>query len=299
MIINTHLFGLGKIGFYYELNKKKNIKNHFKAIEKHKSFHLKTIHDKDPKKIKKFLKNNKFNEENINNLKIIKKKDLVIISVDTNQQYKVLSKLIINTKPKVILCEKPFCETLAQQNKILNLCRKKKIKLFVNYIRNSDPNYLKILKCLETKNELYNIKIFYQGGILNNASHYLNFLTVCFGKPRQYKIMNSTKIKKTKNDYNFDFVIKYKNAEAKFIHKNYKTNLEMIFESKKNKFKFYKNTKSKLNKKFLAMTINRYQHNVIDNIYKYYNKNKHNLCTGDQAKQTLKICKNIIKLSNE
>jgi len=156
-----------------------------------------------------------------------------------------------------------------------------------------------MLKCIEKKNNTYNLKIFYNGGILNNASHYLNFLTSCFGKPRQFRIINSTKIKKTKNDYNFNFVIQYNNAVAKFIYKENKINLEMILESKKNKFKFYKNVQSKLNRKFLAMNINKYQHNVIDNIYKYYNKNKYNLCTGEQANQTLKICKNIIKLSNE
>ena len=90
------------------------------------------------------------------------------------------------------------------------------------------------------KNNTYNLKIFYNGGILNNASHYLNFLTSCFGKPRQFRIINSTKIKKTKNDYNFNFVIQYNNAVAKFIYKENKINLEMILESKKISLNFTK-----------------------------------------------------------
>ena len=53
-MINTSIIGLGKIGFKYDLENKKNIKNHFTALTKHKNFKLFSVHDLKKKKIKKY-----------------------------------------------------------------------------------------------------------------------------------------------------------------------------------------------------------------------------------------------------
>ena len=54
--------------------------------------------------------------------------------------------------PKVILIEKPMGINLNQAININNICKRKKIKCFVNFIRNSDQGYIKI-KELINKNK--------------------------------------------------------------------------------------------------------------------------------------------------
>jgi hypothetical protein len=297
-MINVHLFGLGKISYSYGLTQRGKIKNHFKAINNHSKFHLKSIHEKSKNKINKFLNNHKINDLNINNFSSFGKNDLAIIGVNTSKQYKILNKIINYCNVKTILCEKPFTDNLNDQKKIIKLCRKKKIKLFVNFIRASDPNYLKIYNFIKnSKKNKFHIKVYFKDGIINNSSHYINFLLKCFGKPKGYKILKINKIKKIKGDYNFNFEINFRKAKAKFISQNSSVNLEMSIKSEKNEILVYKRKPVIFNDIKLKKTIDVYQYNVIDNIYKYYKKKKYNLCSGIEAHKTLKVCGEIIKRS--
>lgn len=151
--------------------------------------------------------------------------------------------------------------------------QKKKIKLFVNFIRASDPNYLKIYNFIKnSKKNKFHIKVYFKDGIINNSSHYINFLLKCFGKPKGYKILKINKIKKIKGDYNFNFEINFRKAKAKFISQNSSVNLEMSIKSEKNEILVYKRKPVIFNDIKLKKTIDVYQYNVIDNIYKYYKK---------------------------
>ena len=298
MTVNVHLFGLGKISYSYELNKKDTIKNHFKAIQNHSKFNLTSIHEINNLKIDNFLKKQKITNIYVNSLSSIKKKDLVIVGVNAEKQYEILKKLIKQSKVGTILCEKPFTTNLKQQKKILKLCKKNKIKLFVNYIRISDPNYIKIFRFLKNSKKIkYKINIFYSNGIFNNASHYINFLCKCFGNPISYKVNIYNSIKKNNFDYNFDFDIEFNNSKVKFLYKKYDINLEMTIKSEKNKILIYKKKPIKFNDKVLRETIKNYQYNVIDNIYKYYKKTNYSLCSGEQAHQTFLVCTEIVKRS--
>ena len=58
----------------------------------------------------------------------------------------------------MIICEKPIEYSIQKSIKILNLCKKNKIKLLVNFIRRCDPSALKIKKIINNKQK--KLKIF-------------------------------------------------------------------------------------------------------------------------------------------
>ena len=297
-MIKTSIIGLGKIGFDYDLRHKKNVKSHFDALKKHKIFDLVSIYDLNKIKIKKINKENNLQvftniEKDFFKQKNIK---LVIISVNTKNHYEVIKKVINTIKPKAILCEKPFTGTYSLSKKILQLSKKKKIPIFVNYIRISDPNYMKIFTILRNEKFYYRIKVYFSNGVINNASHYINFLLFCFkGK---YEINNVHKFKSLKdNDFNANFRLKFKNVAIDFIYSSSNLNKEMEIEYNNNKISIFKKNGILINKKKIKNTIYRYQYNVLDNLKNYYLNKKFNLCTAKLASKTLFICEKILKKS--
>ena len=295
-MINTSIIGLGKIGFKYDLENKKNIKNHFTALTKHKNFKLFSVHDLKKKKLKNIKKNH--NLQILTNIEksFFKEKNikLVIVSVSTKNHFDVLKDVINRIKPKAILCEKPFTGKYTLSKKILSLSKKKKIRIFVNYIRISDPNYLKIQKILKNKNLYFRIKVYFSNGVLNNASHYINFLSFCFNN--KYKIDKVEKFKSLKgNDFNANFRLKFTNASIDFFESSTNVNKEMEIEYSNKKILVYKKNGILINKKRLKDTIFRYQYNVLNNLNNYYLNKKFNLCSGKMASKTLLICEKIFK----
>ena len=63
--------------------------------------------------------------------------------------------------------------------KILSICKKNRIKLYVNYVRLSDPGIIKLKNIFKKPIEGL---VLYSRGTLNNASHFLNTLQFWFGK---------------------------------------------------------------------------------------------------------------------
>ena len=61
--------------------------------------------------------------------------DVVVVSVPTIHHGKVVEESINLFNPKMVLCEKPMANNLAEAEKIYTLCKKNSVKLYVNYMR--------------------------------------------------------------------------------------------------------------------------------------------------------------------
>ena len=83
------------------------------------------------------------------------------MSVSTKNHFDVLKDVINRIKPKAILCEKPFTGKYTLSKKILSLS-KKKIRIFVNYIRISIQIILKFKKFLKIKIFILELKFIFQ-----------------------------------------------------------------------------------------------------------------------------------------
>lgn len=133
--INTVIIGCGNIT---GLNEKDlpRVKpaTHIGAIKKVSRFNLCGVYDLDKSKSEEFKK--KFNVKNFFNLKemmLSTRAEFVVVAVPYRNNLKIIGEILkIKTNIKFIFCEKPMSDSLKSAKKIAKLCKKKKIRLFIN-----------------------------------------------------------------------------------------------------------------------------------------------------------------------
>ncbi len=297
--MNVSIVGLGNIGFYYDYKSDKIIQTLSKAFYKSKLFKLTCAIDSNSKSLRDF----KLKYPNIKtskNLKYLKKikSEVLIVSTTTETHFKIIKDVLKIYRPKIIICEKPISYYLNSTLDIINICKEKKIKLFINYQRISNPIYIKIKNLITKDNNKFNLEINYSKGIYNNASHFINLILFLFGSFKKYKLL---KKKRNKKDYIADFYLEKKNVIAKFKYSNKNSirisgkNLYFYDELYKNKC-FYKKKKIFSKKEFNSFFKENYQYYVIDNLEKFVQKKKFYLCDQKKAYRTEKLIDNILNL---
>ena len=306
MKIKTLVVGLGKIGMGYDFNKtNKDILSHCSSVINNKKFKLVGGVDKDKNKKTPF--EHAYGNLFFDDLKyaLLKTKpNFVIISSSTNNHLEIIRKILhLNNKNhirvKFILIEKPMGVDLFHAQKIVNFCKKGKIKLLVNYSRNYNKNFINI----KNKNNNYTHgKIIYSGGMINNGSHFLCLFLLLFGKilkiEKSYiKIINDY-------DYRFTGLIYFEKALLIFKNNIYTTKRHSFVLSNNNNYIEYDNKKNTIiNKSFVSKKlkvkkkthIKNPQKIVLDQIYRFMTKQNCNICTGDFA---LKVYKDLEKIKN-
>lgn len=279
----TVLIGLGNIGLNYDLNEK-SILTHSKSISKNKELSFIYAIDKSKKQRKIFEK--KYSAPTLP--KLIKNDSTIdtsffVISTPNITHLRLIRKILDFPKLKYILLEKPGGSNLKDFQKILKLCKIRKINLFINYHRLYDKNYSKISELL-TKMKKFTGVASYSRGLENNCSHILSFLNS----------FNLKKIKITilKRGKNPDFLIKFTKGQIYFFNNprnnisNYEfeiigDNLKIRTKDQINKFEIFKIKKEKYIKnnyifsnksKIIKFDKNNSQKIVLENIF---SKNSH------------------------
>ena len=296
------IVGMGNIGYFYDYNlNKRNIFTHFRAFKKSNYFDIVGCVEKNLKK-KKFLKKKIKNiHSNIDTLDDDLNPDLVVVACSTRSHLKMIYKLINKFKPKVILCEKPIDFNYIEIKKLHKFCKKKKINIFVNYLRRSNPLMKKIK--LEI-NKIKTTKVFgtYTKNIIHNGFHHLDTLSYLFGKI--IKIEKIDNLKKKKYPSNIKIVFKKVNcyisevSQKLDIHNlyffgktgilNYLNSGQKVILEKKIQYKlnyFNKFDKKKINSLFKAN-----QYHVVNELEKFFKKKKYSLSTiSDEINYHIKL----------
>ena len=214
------IIGMGNIGYKYDQNNK-YVQTHFKSIIRNKKIKLDGVADKNKKNLKKInnihphIKTFTTFEKPIKKLK----PQIIVISTPTKTHFQIALKLIKLKFVKCLIIEKPCGENLSQLNKIVNLCRKNKKFLFINYYRLYLAPFLKLANKLKNKKKIF-CKVKYNRGFMNNASHVIAFLSL-FIKD-EYKIKITKKNKLFKNEIQPSLKIDSKNVNIYF--ENYPSN---------------------------------------------------------------------------
>ena len=142
--------------------------------------------------------------------------------------FQFLSKLGI-TK---ILFEKPIGKNLFETQKIIKICKKKKIRIYTNYFRRNLKSFLQIKKTLNQKKIGKTIggKFEYDKYILNNGCHAIDLLNYLFNDKCDFQVTKIIKRLRENNGYLIDFyyqtenqifflnVIKLKNQKLKIYY---------------------------------------------------------------------------------
>ena len=291
--INAIVIGLGRIGNKYDL-KKKITKTHCKSLILNKNFNLVAGVDKSYRNRKIF--ENFYKLKSFSSIKKALKKNLpefVVISTPTSIHRKNFLEVIKFNSVKFILIEKPISFNFEDTYFIVDKCEKKKIKLFVNYIRRYNIGLIKLKNILE-KNSKIRVKIFYNNGFINSGSHYLNLLRFYFGMPKNFKILNLKK--KFKNDFNIALEMQFKKAIVDFKYTSKKIIYDMIFQFNKNTIKHNKTYGINSNNFKIKSSLSNYQKDVLIQIYNNIKYKKSYVCTGKDHIKDMKI---IEKIKNE
>lgn len=214
MKIKTIIIGLGSAGASDCFIDKTILfkRNHLDSIKNRKQFDIIGLIDPDKKKKKKILKENKFDSSiffdslrdfKINNL------DLVVIANPTKYHYETIKKSL-TYKPKLVICEKPLSNLFEESQQILNILKKSKCKLILNYQRQFDSMFINLANFLIKKE--FNTFIYkYNRGFFNNASHVVFFFYNLFGEIKDFRV---SKKKRIKNDYSVDVKISFRNGKT-------------------------------------------------------------------------------------
>tara|TARA_B100001093_G_C26805871_1_gene1005443 strand:+ start:594 stop:1583 length:990 start_codon:yes stop_codon:yes gene_type:complete len=243
MKIKSIIIGLGNIGLLYDkdsFNKPDNYLTHSKALFYSKNFSLEGGIDFEKKNRDIFTKlTGKKSYSSIDSLKNQNKDiDLFVISTPTSTHLKIIMEIINYYKPKVILCEKPLSYNLIDSEKIIDICKKNQIELFVNFQRRVEESISTIKKLID-KSSYCKGSIWYSNGFINNGIHFIDLMTFFLGKAKKIEIISKeNKNHITEIDFEADLKISYKKGEIYFLswpdnlYSNYKieilTNSERI-----------------------------------------------------------------------
>ena len=175
------IIGFGDIGYFLSKDKKrKKTWSHFEAYNSIKDTKIDVIVESNQKKIdyvkKQYPKINVFkNIDELNNAKL--NIDIISICTPTNTHFDILKKTLA-MKPKIIICEKPICQSLNEARKIVQLFKKKKIQIVVNHQRRFETNFLLAKKIIEKKKigKILNINANYTSKIINIGTHLIDCL---------------------------------------------------------------------------------------------------------------------------
>ena len=231
--------------------------------------------------------------------------DIVSICTPTNTHYKIINNLA-QLNVKNILCEKPLSYNIIESKKIINIAKKKKINILVNYFRSWDTTITKLIKNFDLNlNNKKTINVYYYKGLIHHGTHYLDLLITWFGKP--ITISNIKLVEKINyNDatVSFDINFNYNNniIQVKFIgsKKNDPKDLIVI----KNKDYSYKIVNTREIKKFKGRKLILSKPTNYNTIIKKVIQSMHNISSKNifsikdtnlrKSTQILNLSKNIL-----
>jgi predicted dehydrogenase len=308
-VFSCVLVGLGDIGLNYDLQRdqEKYVQTHASAFFLNSGFDLQGGIDIDTNACNVFSK--KYNiksyiliEDALNEVK----PDLIILAVPTSYQLEAIKQITRCFVPKAILCEKPMGDNLEDGKKIVSICRKKDINLYVNYFRRCLPESKEIKNQIDKGiiNSPMKSIVWYSKGIKHNGSHFINLMEYWFGKCLDVKIIN-----KGREFKNFGFEpfvhLKFENSEVTmvpaweeyFSHYTIEivsstgrlywgnNGLEWTNVIKSKNFKGYSYLSDKA--EVINSGVEKYQMHVADELYLAMTGNQSSISSGEQALQTL------------
>lgn len=244
------LIGLGNIGLNYDLNSQ-NIMTHAKSLYENKKIEFICGIDKSIHQRKIFKKRYRIPSFESLDKEVILKSNFIILSTPNHTHLKYIRKIVYYNNIKTILLEKPGGSNFNDFKIIKSLCKKKGVKLYINYQRLYDKNYSKI-KNLFNRIKNFNGVVNYSRGLENNCGHILSLL--------EKFDLNKVKIILLNKKENPDFFVKFKKGQLLFLNnprKNISNNeFELISRNYKikssnemNKFYIFKIQKDKYIKK--------------------------------------------------
>lgn len=307
MQFRVFLIGLGGIAVKYDLKESSTFgKTHARAIDNHANFDL--VGGYDPSKKNRVEFSRHYKKKAYDNLERGLREtnpEVVVVASPTEKHLQSVEQILNCGDPSLILCEKPISFNVEDARRILELCQVRKIPLFVNYFRNSEPSTFEIADRIYRKKMVKPFKgiCIYNKGALHTATHFLNLFQIWFGEGIEY-IFNSERYNShNPQDPNIEFEVKYEDGSIKFRVDDSTDSLRFYsfiefsngvlkYENEGEEIswieleRFRKNQNHSLvEAEMIESVISKSQFNAWNEISNYLNLKKFKLCTGQDALQ--------------
>jgi predicted dehydrogenase len=192
----TLVVGLGQVGMGYDLTLDAGvyIYSHARAVSLHPAFEL--VAGVDPNAHARDLFERTYSRPAFPDVESAGRSqpaDFAIIASPTPLHAKILDELLATVRPSIVLCEKPLAYTLRDAVAMVRDCAAHEVKLFVNYMRRSDPGVVEVkrrLDCGEIGTPVKGI-VWYSKGFLHNGSHFFNLLEYWLGEFQSAAVIDS------------------------------------------------------------------------------------------------------------
>ena len=317
MVSKCLIAGLGRIGLCYDLNIDPSIGiySHARAFELHEAFEL--VGGVDSLSGPRLLFENHYQKPSYSNLTTALNKtkpDIVVIAVPADKHSELLDTTLSCRSVKVILCEKPFGMDPEKARDYLKHCDYANIRLFVNYVRRSDPGAIEVKRRIRSGIIASPLKgtAWYTRGLLNNGSHLINLLEFWLGPVQQTKITDSSSVcDQHDSEIDVQILFQHGTVSLRSAWGEFYTHNAIELLSPSGRLRYEQNGDSILwqsaaeeppflDQKVLAErtelidnTMHRYQWAVTDQLANAINGKPHHLCTGADAVNTLEVINGI------
>lgn len=194
MMWKVLIVGLGQIGmgYDYHLDPKDYVLTHAQAFQKHPLFQI--VGGVDPSPTQRELFSQKYHHPVFANLNDALKQtgpDIVVIALPTILHGETIHAILQQSKPIAIMCEKPLSYDLKEAKQIEKMCALHGCRLYVNYMRRSDPGVIEIKRRLDANLIASPIKgvVWYSKGLFHNGSHFFNLLQYWLGNMVKFQVI--------------------------------------------------------------------------------------------------------------
>jgi predicted dehydrogenase len=235
--------------------------------------------------------------------------DVVVVASPTRTHLEVVRTILLSSRPKLILCEKPLAYDSAEADEIVRLCREQGVLLFVNYIRRADPGVISIKARLDSGQIRVPFKavVWYSKGLLHNGTHFSDLLTFWFGQPRTWSIIAPGE-SLGEQDAEPDFCLFFDDGMAIFCaakEENFSHyTVEIVAQNGRLRYEqggaiswqaadvhplLGKRRQLQLPGEEIRNDMNRYQYHVVTQISQALQKKEHTLCDGISGAATIRL----------
>ncbi len=211
------IIGCGRIGSEYDDDPKRIfVASHAGAYTKNSEIELVALCDTDSEKLEKAGAKWKISGLYKNYEEMLEKEKPEIISICTQvESHAEILEKCVNAKPLAILCEKPIAKNIEEAEKMVRICREKKVILQVNYMRRFSPAYREIADYLKSEKmgKIQKITGHYGDGLITNASHLINLAEFfCESEFSKVASIKTSIESRYENDANYAFVAESKDG---------------------------------------------------------------------------------------
>jgi len=188
-IYNIAIIGCGSIGAlkpdHIDYPGSQNILTHANAVDRHPQAELVALVDSNGEQLRKAktkwqprMAVRTFEDIILNGNKYL---DIAIVSVPTKYHYEVIKELGKYSEIKLIIAEKPFCQSSKQAQELATDYSK---PILVDYIRRFAPEYKNIKRQIDlgTFGAALNCRVLYTRGLFHEGCHALDLMRYFFGE---------------------------------------------------------------------------------------------------------------------